>query len=53
MVKNLPCNAEDMGLTPGWRAKIPYAVEPLSLCTQLLSHVPQLESPFVAMKDPA
>ena len=26
MVKNLPCNAGDTGLIPGWRTKIPPAV---------------------------
>ena len=33
MVKNLPCNAADMGLIPGQGSKIPHAVERLSLCT--------------------
>ena len=27
MVKNLPCNARDMGSTPGQRTKTPYATE--------------------------
>ena len=31
VVKNLPANAEDMGLIPG--GKIPLAEGPLSLCT--------------------
>ena len=25
MVKNLPCNAEDMGSIPGWGTKTPHA----------------------------
>ena len=32
MVKNLPCNAGDAGLIPGWGTKIPHAVEQLSPC---------------------
>ena len=28
VVKNPYCNAKDMGLTPGWGIKIPYATEP-------------------------
>lgn len=31
VVKNLPCNAEDMGSIPGWGTKIPYNTEQLSL----------------------
>ena len=31
VVKNLPCNAGDMGLIPGWGTKIPPASEQLSL----------------------
>lgn len=27
MVKNLPCNAGDLGLSPGQRTKIPQATE--------------------------
>ena len=30
MVKNLSCSAGDTGLIPGWRTKIPQAVEQLS-----------------------
>ena len=30
MVKNLLCNSGDMGLIPGWGAKIPHATEQLS-----------------------
>ena len=36
-VKNLPCNAGDTGLIPGWGPKIPHALE-------------QLESPCISMK---
>ena len=32
MVKNLSCNAGDMGLIPGCRSKIPHAAEQLSAC---------------------
>ena len=32
VVKNLPSNAGDAGLIPGWGTKIPHAVEQLSLC---------------------
>ena len=32
VVKNLPCNAGDMGLIPGWGTKIPHATGQLSLC---------------------
>ena len=31
VVKNPPCNAEDVGLIPGWGTKIPHAAEQLSL----------------------
>ena len=31
-VKNLPANAKEMGLIPGWGAKIPCAVGQLSPC---------------------
>ena len=30
VVKNLPCNAEDMGLVPGRRTKVPHATKKLS-----------------------
>ena len=33
VVKNLSCNAGDMGLIPGCRTKIPHAAEQLSPCT--------------------
>ena len=32
VVKNLPCDAEDVGSTPGQRTGIPHAAEQLSLC---------------------
>ena len=32
MVQNLPCEAGEVGLTPGWEIKIPPALEQLSLC---------------------
>ena len=32
VVKNLPCNAGDLGSIPGWSTKIPCATEQLSLC---------------------
>ena len=40
-VKNLPCNARDMGLIPGQRTKISHAsgqLSPLAATTELLSH---------------
>ena len=33
VVKNLPCNAGDMGSIPGQGANIPHAIEQLSPCT--------------------
>ena len=38
MVKNPPCNAEDMGLIPGQEAKVSHAAE------QLSPHAPELVS---------
>ena len=32
VVKNLPCNAGEAGLIPGWGTKISYDMEKLSLC---------------------
>ena len=32
VVKNPPCNSEDKDLIPGWRTKIPHAMEQLNLC---------------------
>ena len=31
VVKNLPCNAGDVGSIPGWGTRIPHVVEQLSL----------------------
>ena len=57
MVKNLSCNAEDMGSVPGWGTEILHAMGQISLCTttgesmrhnerfyvmQPRSHVPQV-----------
>ena len=58
VVKNLPCNARDVGLIPGWGTKIPYAVEQLSPCTATTecmcsrAQAPQLESLCATVKDP-
>ena len=41
MVKNLPCNAGDVGSIPGWGTKIPRATEQLNLqavTTEPMSH---------------
>ena len=52
VVKNLPCNAGDTGLIPGWGNKIPHTAEQLSphITTTESSgsraHVQQLESPW-------
>ena len=43
MVKNLPCNAGDMGSIPGQGTEIPRVAEQLS-------RVPQLENPCTARK---
>ena len=40
MVKNLPCNAGDVGLIPGRGTKIPHAAEQLSPCAVMTE--PQL-----------
>ena len=32
VVKNLPCNAGDTGLIPGWGTNTPYATEQLNPC---------------------
>ena len=52
VVKNLPCNAGDVGSTPGQRTKIPQAVEQPSPSISTTEPVPQLESPCVTTKDP-
>ena len=64
MVKNLPCNAEDVGLIPEQRTKIPHAAEQLNLhaiitgpeCSRAhkahleRAHVPQQKIPQDATK---
>ena len=45
VVKNLPCNAGASDSIPGMRTKILHA-------RNNQTHVPQLENPFAAMKDP-
>ena len=54
-VKNLPCNAGAVGLIPGWKTKVPDAVEQLSphAATKTRVSQPQLESLWDAMEDPA
>ena len=50
MVKNPPCNAGEMGSTPGQGTKIPHATEQLNPCTTITestcsrAHVLQLEN---------
>ena len=45
-VKNLPSNAVDKGLIPGWGTKIPHASGQLSLSAATReAHEPQLPSP--------
>ena len=55
MVKNPPCNAEDVGSIPGQGIKIPHATEQLSphtvITERCTSCASQLESPRTAMKD--
>ena len=47
VVKNLPTNAEDMGLIPGpGRSHIPAALEPQFSSVQLLSHVRLFATPW-------
>ena len=48
MVKNLLCNTDKTGSIPGWRTKIPHAVEPTR--HNQWAHVSQLESPRAAVK---
>ena len=45
VVKDLPCNAEDTGLIPGWGTKILHAAEHLGPRTTTAEPTPQLESP--------
>ena len=66
LVKNLPCNAGNVGLIPAWGTKIPHAAEQLSLvCHKYWSlralestgcnywvRKSQLENQRAAMKDP-
>ena len=47
-LKYLPSNAKDAGLIPGYRTKIPNALQLLGLCIL----VPQLESRRMTAKDP-
>ena len=57
-VKNPPCNARDVGLITGWRAKVPHRVEQLTLHTATTEiciitarvHVLQRRIPSVATK---
>ena len=52
VVKNLLCNAGDMGSIPGWRTKIPHDAEKLSPCaTTTGAQATQLESLCTAMED--
>ena len=56
MVKNLPCNAGDVGLIPGLGTKIPYAAGQLSPCAlehmhpKERSHVPRLRPKAAKIK---
>ena len=43
VVKNLPCNAGDMGSIPDQGTKIPHAAEQLSSCTTTRKSVPSNE----------
>ena len=55
VVKNPPCNAEDVRLMPGQGIKIPHAIEQLSphavITERCTSCTSQRESPCTAMKD--
>ena len=50
MLKNLPCNAGDTCLVPGWGMKIPHAAEQLSLHTTTRVHVLRPEIPHDTTK---
>ena len=50
VVKNPPCNVEDMGSIPDWGTKIPHASEQLSLCT-MTAESPALGSPCARTKE--
>ena len=43
VVKNLPCNAGDVGSIPGWGTKIPPAAKQLSPCALQLVSLRALE----------
>ena len=51
-VKNLPCNAEDIGSVPGQRTKNPHAVERLSLHATTRESMHHLENPTSHNSDP-
>lgn len=57
-VKTSPSNAGDASSIPGWEAKIPHSMEQLGLCVSIIelvcsvAHMPQLESPCTARKNP-
>ena len=54
MVKNLPCNAWDMGLIPGLGTKIPHAKGQVSLYIATTEAcAPQIESLCASAKDSA
>ena len=44
VIKNLPCNAGDVGSIPGRRTKIPHATKKLILCASM-TETPVLWSP--------
>ena len=58
MVKNLPCNAENISVIPGPETKIPQATEQLSLCavtttpTHSSAHAPQTEPRQATFTEP-
>ena len=52
VVKNLPCNAQDLGSIPGGGTRIPYAVVSLRVHGNYRACVPQLESLRATTKDP-
>ena len=51
-VKNLPCNAGDMGLIHGRGTMIPHAMEQLSLHSSIESPCAETEDPPGSSKDP-
>ena len=46
MVKNLLCNAEDVGSVPGWETKIPHA----TCCGQNINRLTDLENELVGAR---